>query len=102
MIILNRHKRVAYLLMLIMPITLSIAVAATISGFAYINGGMSSVYKAWTEKPPMDKGYPLAALAIGVPIGIVSGYQVWIWLIKKFHLLTEEEFAKYKDEKRSN
>ena len=82
MVTLNRHRRAAYLLMLLLPITLSIAVAVTISGFAYINGGGPSVYQAWTEKPQVNEGYPLPALAIGVPIGIASGYQLWAWLIK--------------------
>ena len=98
----HRHRRAIYVLVLLIPITLSVAVAATISGIAYINSGVSSVYKSWTEKPSVNEGYPLAALAIRVPIGIVSGYQLWIWLVKKFHLLTEDEFAKYMDEKRRN
>lgn len=86
--------------MLLMPITLSIAVAATLSCFAYIQGGVSAVYTTWTEKPPVNEGYPIAALAIGVSIGMVSGYQLWVWLIKTVHLLTEDELAKYTDMKR--
>jgi len=91
----HRHRRAVYVLMLLMPITLSIAVAATLSCFAYMQGGVSAVYTTWTEKPSVNEGYPIAALAIGVPIGMVSGYQLWIWLIKTVHLFTKDELAKY-------
>lgn len=96
----HRHRRAVYVLMVLMPITLSIAVAETISCFAYIQGGVLAVYTTWTEKPPVNEGYPVAALAIGVPIGMVSGYQLWIWLFKTVHLLTEDELAKYTAMKR--
>ncbi|MCS6264285.1 MAG: hypothetical protein H8K11_11065 [Nitrospira sp.] len=97
---LDRHRRAAYLLMLLLSITLSTAVALTLSGFAFVNGGIPSVYKIWTERPQVNEGYPLPALALGIPIGIVSGYHLWAWLIKRFNVLTDDEFAKYKDSKK--
>lgn len=82
---LNRHRRAAYLLMLLLPITLSLSVALAISGFAYVSGGIPLVYKTWTEKPHGNINYPIPALWVGVPIGIVSGYQLWTWIVKKLN-----------------